>query len=222
MKESLSQNALLPMVGVIIVSLMAGASVSGSIVSAIARDRLQSAVNETSVARARIALLENVLKMQSANADSIDRPVASTAPVVSPALPVVAKPVAAAVVARPEGKDKPKVQAQAVVANNIKKPISPPAVPSPVIGAQHQEAAPKAASVIAVTPDMVVAAKKSNKIEGVDGVKLGVSKLNSQAVYLKNGKVVPIGGVFQSGERLLELDAENGQIVTDKRTILVF
>lgn len=73
-----------------------------------------------------------------------------------------------------------------------------------------------------ITHDMIAAAKKTNKIEGVDGGKLGVSKVNDNHVSLSNGGKINIGDRFPSGERLLSLDPENGQIVTDKRTLLVF
>lgn len=76
--------------------------------------------------------------------------------------------------------------------------------------------------VVVVTPETVAAARKNNRIEGVDGAKLGVLKLDPAGVELKNGRTIHPGGKFPSGERLLAIDQANGQIVTDRRTILVF
>lgn len=73
-----------------------------------------------------------------------------------------------------------------------------------------------------VTAEMVESARKSNKLEGVGGAKLGVAKVNARDVSLLNGGSIRIGERFPSGERLLALDPENGQIITDKRTLLVF
>lgn len=73
-----------------------------------------------------------------------------------------------------------------------------------------------------VTTEMIASAKKSNKIEGVDSAKLGVSKISTSGVFLRNGSTIKIGDRFPSGEQLLSLDPDNGQIVTDKRTLLIF
>lgn len=69
---------------------------------------------------------------------------------------------------------------------------------------------------------MVESAKTTNKIEGVNGAKLGVSHINQRSVTLHNGGEIRIGERFPSGERLLALDPDGAQIVTDKRTLIIF
>lgn len=75
---------------------------------------------------------------------------------------------------------------------------------------------------INVTSEMVVQANKTNKIEAINSANLGVSKINPDVVLLKNGGSIRVGEKFPSGETLLSLDPENGQIVTSKRTLLLF
>jgi hypothetical protein len=89
----------------------------------------------------------------------------------------------------------------------------------------HQSAPPSSANqagTVTVSADMIAAAKRTTKIEGVEFSKIGISKINDNSISLKNGTVIRIGDQFPSGERLLSVDPENSQILTDKRTILAF
>jgi hypothetical protein len=78
------------------------------------------------------------------------------------------------------------------------------------------------ATVHPVTQAEIDKATKSNTVEMVKHAQAKVTKVDRAGVTLDNGHFIPIGGTFTSGERLLATDPSNEQIVTDRRTIVLF
>ncbi|HWS26857.1 MAG TPA: hypothetical protein VN259_09855 [Xanthomonadales bacterium] len=96
---------------------------------------------------------------------------------------------------------------------------SPPAQPpNQAILAEDQAtevgAAPTQAEIAAVI--------KGGRIEGVSADKAGVERLGPTSVHLRGGRVIKVGALFPSGERLLAVDPENGRVITNQRQILMF
>jgi hypothetical protein len=58
-------------------------------------------------------------------------------------------------------------------------------------------------------------------VEAVSQSKAQVDELTTQAVKMKSGLSIPVGGTFPSGEKLLGVDPAKHQIVTDQRTIVL-
>ena len=61
---------------------------------------------------------------------------------------------------------------------------------------------------------------KSN-IQGVTMEKAGITHIWADAVDFKSGTRIRVGEKFPSGEKLLQLDAQLGRIVTDQRQIII-
>lgn len=74
----------------------------------------------------------------------------------------------------------------------------------------------------APTPAEIAAVVKTARIEGVSAEKAGVERLSAAAVHLRGGKVIKVGSLFPSGERLMAVDPENGRVITNQRQILMF
>lgn len=215
--------------GVITVICIAGATFSQ-----ITQKQTREASLSTQRAVARVQLLRSTLPSGAAGAatasaaQAVPIPVASvasaplasgpapatTTTVTAAAVPNPARPAQAPRLARTPTKPAPTARAERSSASETApapRNSPPPAVQAPV-----------ATPLANVTPEMVASAKTTNKIEGIDGARLGVSQIGADTVFLKNGSSIKIGGKFPSGEVLLQLDPDNGQIVTTKRTLLVF
>lgn len=91
--------------------------------------------------------------------------------------------------------------------------------PSPTTPAARTQVA--TAPTAPINPHEVSKAKNNNSIEAIQGSKIGVSRIGSDAVIMQSGTKVSIGERFTSGEKLLGVDTETGQIITDQRTILL-
>ena len=72
-----------------------------------------------------------------------------------------------------------------------------------------------------VNADDLRKAEKSNPIEMAPPGKMGVGKIDGDAVVMQSGTRVRAGERFNSGERLLSVDAAAGKIVTDRRTVVL-
>jgi hypothetical protein len=211
MTVALSNHSLWPIVALTGAGLIAGASISGALVNYIANKQIQKISQTAQQATARVKLLQSVIQLNSSDPKLITS--LTTAPRPEPQTLQILPSVIL---------NRPPIKPVMVVAPPAKPQVAS-VPPVAAAGASVAIASPiTAPDTILVTADMVSAAKKTNKIEGVDGAKLGVLKVNATDVSLKNGGRIKIGDRFPSGERLLSLDPENEQIVTDKRTILVF
>lgn len=73
---------------------------------------------------------------------------------------------------------------------------------------------------IRVTQEKIV--DKDMPLEAASAKDLGINKIESGYIALRSGVLVRIGESFPSGERLISADPQNGQIITDRRTIVVF
>lgn len=233
----LSSQSLWPLYSLVATGLVTVICIAGAALSQVSQRQTHETALATERAVARVQLLRATLPSGVVGAASaVPRAAGASAPVASGPVPpvIVATAVATAIPAptRPAPASTPKVTrtppkpASAVLvaqstqnsqgaseAAAVHRGSPPPSASAP---------APAPAPVALVTPDMVASAKNSNKIEGIDGARLGVSKIGTDAVFLKNGSNIKIGGKFPSGEVLLQLDPDNGQIVTTKRTLLVF
>lgn len=126
-------------------------------------------------------------------------------------------------------------------AQQLKEPLrapmearsAPPNSASAVAAAAKSAAPPPqvartAAPVVApasgspVTGEELIEARRNSKTEGVPAEKAGVRGLERDTVLLKNGNTVRVGGHFPSGEKLLQVDPENGLVVTNQRQLLLF
>jgi len=136
--------------------------------------------------------------------------------------PEAGKAAATPVARNPKSGEKPAPPAPVSVA--VAEPANP--ARSMPVNEQPAKAAGEVASadaaIVAPTPGEVAAAVKNLKIEGVSADKAGVERLTVSGVYLRGGKVVRVGGVFPSGERLLAVEPENGRVITNQRQILMF
>lgn len=105
--------------------------------------------------------------------------------------------------------------------------IASSAAPSAARTAGTSQASPGAAEVVVavrrveVTPEMVEAARKGNRLESAKASVMGVQGLDAASVQLANGTRVAIGDVFRNGERLLAVDPRDRFVVTDRRTLLL-
>lgn len=83
----------------------------------------------------------------------------------------------------------------------------------------------KAASAIAPslpTAEQVAQARKNNPTEVVSYQQLGLQELKARQAVLRDGRIIGIGDVFPSGDRLLVIDVDGKQLITDRRTIILF
>jgi hypothetical protein len=69
--------------------------------------------------------------------------------------------------------------------------------------------------------EAVAQARQRNRIEAVPPGKIGVNSIESGSVRMVNGNLIHVGQRFPSGERLLSVDPQLREIVTDARTILL-
>lgn len=81
-----------------------------------------------------------------------------------------------------------------------------------------------AAAIAPVLPsaEQVASARRINPTEVVSSQQLGLQSLQPRQAVLKDGRMIGVGDVFPSGDRLLAIDIENKQLITDKRTIILF
>lgn len=117
---------------------------------------------------------------------------------------------------------KPSTPVRAVASNSNKAPSVTAASPERPESAVLSSIAKSTELITPPAPEIVAEARKNNKIEGVALNVIGLMSLTSGAVQLKNGSTIKIGQKFPTGEKLLAVDPDSSQIVTDKRTILVF
>lgn len=89
-------------------------------------------------------------------------------------------------------------------------------------GAPNAAPAPVAVTGSPITGEELIEARRNSKTEGVPAEKAGVRGLERDVVLLKNGNTVRVGGHFPSGEKLLQVDPENGLVVTNQRQLLLF
>lgn len=212
-------NSLLPVMLLAAACVFAGAMATGAILSHYADLSAAAAVRETSAVRARVALLESVLRRQAATVVSL-----STMPPTEPTK-VEPEPDLVTVPTKPTA-----AQKRALVKAAIRDTSMTNQLPSPVVAAGSKPAVvkpsplPSAADALPkpVTPEALAAAKSTNKIEGVSAEKIGVAKIEPGTVVMRSGGRIPVGGRFPSGERLLAVDPATQQIVTDSRTVLIF
>lgn len=83
----------------------------------------------------------------------------------------------------------------------------------------------KAASALAPTlptAEQVAQARKNNPTEVVSFQQLGLQELKARLAVLRDGRIIGIGDVFPSGDRLLAIDVDGKQLITDRRTIILF
>ncbi|MDF2461874.1 MAG: hypothetical protein K0Q43_109 [Ramlibacter sp.] len=115
---------------------------------------------------------------------------------------------------RPGGSDvRPReVRAQATAAGGATSALAP--APATAVVAAAQTPAPPAADIARVLASVPV--------EGVSFDKAAVAKLERGAVHLRDGRQIPVGGSFPSGEKLLAIDPDNSRIITNQRQILLF
>lgn len=222
-------GTLLPTTLALLAAALLGAAVAGTGLTYHFDGRLARAQGEAAKAAARVSILESVLRrhvdnnpaLADAGAEPLKVEERSGAPgraMPDPAPMQVRKPAAQA---QAQGQ----AQGQATVAAPAPaQPASPPgthALPRPPVASSGAGAADSPADD-AITPELVAQARRTNRLEGMDGAKLGVRRVDSAGVELKDGRTIRPGGRFPSGERLLAVDPSSGQIVTDRRTILVF
>ena len=139
-----------------------------------------------------------------------------------------AKPAAALPQApRPPAAKAPEKSGPAAVALVAAPPAEPASTARPTVAREnaHKASADEAgadAGLVIPTPAEVATAVKTLRIEGVSADKAGVERLSATAVHLRAGRVVKVGALFPSGERLLAVEPENGRIITNQRQILMF
>lgn len=238
-----ARSPLLATLALATVAFLAGSVVTGAVATHISLKQVREVAAAADRSAARAKLLEGLLAQQTAEAASLaSPPVAAPAP--APESQPHAEPTKSETTPSPKpaepartkgataARDSAKPsQAAATRPSTASKDATPKAPPTPPAASPKiQAAATPALSPVQseqvktnalMTSDAVVAARDKNKIEAIPASALGVVKLTSDGVELKNGRIVPIGGTFPSGDRLLATDVENGQIVTDRRTILV-
>ena len=220
-------HSVLPIAALATSCLFAGMLLSGAMVSHFAESKAAAAARQTAAVRARITLLESVLRRQAEGAvsfsavpkDPVKRPDDAVAAAVAP---VAAAEVPAMVPGRATGAQVTAAAAKALARKDRAAklggtPAPAPEVAAPVAAAHvTPDALPKPVSAAALA-----AAKASNKIEGISAEKIGVAKIDPSGVVMRSGGRIPVGGRFPSGERLLAVDAVTGQIITDARTVIV-
>lgn len=214
-------GTLLPTTLALLAAALLGAAVAGTGLTYHFDGRLARAQGEAAKAAARVSILESVLRRHVDNNPALADAGAEPLKVEERSgAPGRAMPDPAPMQVR-----KPAAQAQATVAAPAPaQPASPPgthALPRPPVASSGAGAADSPADD-AITPELVAQARRTNRLEGMDGAKLGVRRVDSAGVELKDGRTIRPGGRFPSGERLLAVDPSSGQIVTDRRTILVF
>lgn len=97
---------------------------------------------------------------------------------------------------------------------------SRPAAPTPD-RSQAAQTAQGPAQPAPVSAEALAQARQRNRLEAVPPAKIGVDSVEAGAVRMLNGSVVGVGQRFPSGERLLSVDPQLREIVTDSRTILL-
>lgn len=95
-----------------------------------------------------------------------------------------------------------------------------PAAPAPD-RSQAAQTAQGPAQTAPVSAEALAQARQRNRLEAVPPAKIGVDSVEAGAVRMLNGSVVSVGQRFPSGERLLSVDPQLREIVTDSRTILL-
>lgn len=59
-------------------------------------------------------------------------------------------------------------------------------------------------------------------LQAVSAQAAGLRSLDANGVVLVNGQSVSVGGYFPSGEQLLKVDPKNNEIITSRRTLVLF
>lgn len=245
-----ARSPLLATLTLATMAFLAGSVITGAVAAHLALKKTRELASTADRSAARAKLLEGLLAQQTVEAIALTTDRRAVQAVDLTATDAMAQPAPQTQEDRPEPvqpepahpKEAPK---DAIKSAKDSKDSPPPKSsasnkPSPAKAAQATVAQPpKAATQIAVThptapaqseqvktnapipPDAVISARDKSKIEAVPAAALGIVKLTTDGVELKNGRTIPIGGTFPSGDRLLATDVENGQIVTDRRTILV-
>lgn len=213
MQPRLGRRSLAPITFLIFALLLAMAAVTGASARYFAQTQFTKSAPE--VRGERFRSLEALLHKESPTPPPVKEPiVTNTTNTVTtkdtPAKPVNKPPPA------------PVLTVKSAPPPARVAPVPPVQAAVPVTAAPVAVKPPAAAPAPAVTAAMVESAKTTNKIEGVNGAKLGVSHINQRSVTLHNGGEIRIGERFPSGERLLALDPDGAQIVTDKRTLIIF
>jgi hypothetical protein len=119
----------------------------------------------------------------------------------------------------------PALAAKAAVAPQIVPPAlkaSAPAAQTPATPLATAAASAPTAPVRPVTAAELAKASATNSVEMVKRTDANVTKVDRDGVTMGSGRRIPIGGMFSSGERLLATDPANDQVVTDRRTIVLF
>jgi predicted outer membrane lipoprotein len=201
---------MLPVLLLGLVCACAGATIAAAVLSHMSDGRQTQLARQASTAVARTRVLEDLLRRQAAQAVSL-----AAEPI--DALPANANVISASrITARTSDRRAPDA---APGRTAVSRPA--PAPGDQVTSSGNLPCAPSAGDA-RVTEAMVAAAKRSNRLEGVDATKLGILRIDAHGVELRNGTRVPVGAFFPSCDRLLSTDPADAQIVTDKRTIMVF
>lgn len=216
MQPRLGRRSLAPITFLIFALLLAMAAVTGASVRYFAKTQL--AKSDPEIGGERFRSLEALLHKEAPALPPVKEPVVTNTTNTATTKDTPAKPV---------HKPPPPAPAPVLVAKSAPPParvvpVPPVQAAAPVTAAPVAVKPPAAAPAPAVTAAMVESAKATNKIEGVNGAKLGVTHINQRSVTLHNGGEIRIGERFPSGERLLALDPDGAQIVTDKRTLIIF
>lgn len=239
-----ARSPLLATLTLATVAFLAGSAITGAVATHIALKQVRELTTATERSAARTKLLEGLLAQQTVEPISLSSsPVEQSAPVTvahvesakpdatptpNPAETTRSREPIAAKDTEGHNKDssptKPTAPNKASAPKPAPEPSSPAPVPKVQISATPASSPAQTVQVktnALMTTDAVVATRDKNKIEAIPASALGIVRLTSDGVELKNGRIVQIGGAFPSGDRLLATDLENGQIVTDRRTILV-
>ncbi len=114
-------------------------------------------------------------------------------------------------------------QAAALASGQTKTSATPPHQPMPS-ASTASDTIRVAAAIAPVVPsaDQVATARRNNPTEVVSSQQLGLQSLQPRQAVLKDGRMIAVGDVFPSGDRLLAIDLDNKQLITDRRTIILF
>lgn len=210
MQPRLGRRSLAPITFLIFALLLAMAAVTGASARYFAQTQFTKSAPEAKVERFRS--LEAMLHKESPTPPPVKEPIVTNTTNTATTKDTPAKPV----------NKPPPAPVLAVRSAPPPARVAPVQAAAPVTAAPVAVKPPAAAPAPPVTAAMVESAKTTNKIEGVNGAKLGVTHINQRSVTLHNGGEIRIGERFPSGERLLALDPDGAQIVTDKRTLIIF
>lgn len=63
---------------------------------------------------------------------------------------------------------------------------------------------------------------QQHPLQAVSAQAAGLRSLDSRGVVLANGQSVDVGGYFPSGEKLISVDPKDNEVVTSRRTLVLF